>query len=269
MALAGIAMTIICTILAYVFRHSDFLLAIFVGLATLALTDALHRMSVLEKQFIWPTLLCATIWRRREVRVSISYLFSIPVQDEQLLIRGTRINTQFQPVGGVFKSYLSDTEMIQRFSARPDSRFSPDAASSHALRVRLPGRNLYKIIRWFRSRKERELFPIREFYGELIEPGHLDRETFKVFDCRFIGLRHFPLKFDTYSQCMQIIVAEVYELKATDEQQQALAALRSQPSNTRPDIHFATNTEIIHRGAIAGSNAQFDLAPTTEWLVRL
>lgn len=255
-------------VLAYLNRADEYLLAILVSIATLAATDVARRLSVLEKQFIWQTFLGATIWRRRDIRVSIAYLFSIPVDDEQLLVRGHRITTQFQPVGGVYKTYLSDSEMLRRFDARPDGRFTPDKKSRRDLRVRIPGRNLYKLIRWFKSRQDRELFPIREFHEELINSGLLDKDKFATFDCSYLGLRHLPIKFDKYSMCLQLIMADVYELMPTPEQLNLLRALRAKTANARPDVHFASQTEIERGGMVSAAATTYDLAPTTTWLAK-
>ncbi|MPZ80452.1 MAG: hypothetical protein GEV28_08675 [Actinophytocola sp.] len=84
--------------LAYLNRTDEFVVAVTVGVATFAATILASRLSILEKGFIWPTLLSGTIYRRSPVRVSVAYLVAIPVDGVQLLVRGQRITTQFQPV---------------------------------------------------------------------------------------------------------------------------------------------------------------------------
>jgi hypothetical protein len=165
---------------AYPNRYDEFIVAVAVGLATISATILAARISILERGFIRATLKAGTIFGRAPIRVSIAYLIAIPVEGRQLLVRGQRITTQFQPVGGVFKSYLSDQEMRRRFGALPDARFTVDERSMSDLRVRLPGRKLYRLLRWFKSRENRELFPFREFYEELVRPGTLDRDAFAV-----------------------------------------------------------------------------------------
>ncbi|MPZ80451.1 MAG: hypothetical protein GEV28_08670 [Actinophytocola sp.] len=126
----------------------------------------------------------------------------------------------------MFKTYLSEQEMLRRFGALPDTRFTVDQRSKNDLRLRLPGRNLYKLLRWFKSRQDRELFPFREFYEELVRPGIVAREAFGVFDCKYHGLRHLPLRFNSCSQYQQLIVAEIYELRPTDGQLELLRKVR-------------------------------------------
>jgi len=249
--------------LAYLNRTDEFVVAVTVGVATLSATILATKLSILEKGFIGPTLLSGTLYRRAPIRVSIAYLIAIPVDGVHLLVRGQRITTQFQPVGGVFKSYLSEPEMLRRFRALPDTRFAVDQRSKNDLRLQLPGRNLYKLLRWFKSRQDRELFPFREFYEELVRPGILDQDTFGVFDCKYHGLRHLPLRFNSYSQCQQLIVAEVYELRPTEAQ---LAALRTLRDSGSTEVFFANADEIV-RGGVVSAPATFDLAPTTRWLI--
>ena len=48
-------------------------------------------------------LKCNSVFRDKDIRISISYLFRIKVKGKYLLVRGDRIKNQFQPVGGVYK----------------------------------------------------------------------------------------------------------------------------------------------------------------------
>lgn len=252
---------------AYLSRKDEFIVAVGVGVASISGTILAGKLSILEKGFIWPTLKAGTIYRRAPIRVSIAYVIAIPVEDRQLLVRGQRITTQFQPVGGVFKTYLGDQEMRRRFGAQPDTRFTVDERSKSDLRVWLPGRELYKLLRWFKSREDRELFPFREFYEELVRPGTLDRDAFAVFDCKYHGLKHLPLRFNSYSQCQQLIVAEVYELRPNDVQRDLLRKLLNEPVVEHPDVYFANADEIVRGGVVAASETSFDLAPTSRWLI--
>ena len=44
-------------------------------------------------------------YREKNIRLSFSYLFRIEVDGKYLLVRGHRMNNQFQPIGGVYKVY--------------------------------------------------------------------------------------------------------------------------------------------------------------------
>lgn len=253
---------------AYIHRSSGYALGLCFVFAGYAFTSILGRLAIFERTFLWPTILSGTIYRYKTIRVSIAYLIAIPVDDKQLLIRGQRITTQYQPIGGVFKTRLTQAELSRRFKAKPDTRFTPDERSAQDLRLRLPGSNLYRLLRWFRSRQDRELFPTREFYEELIASGILDGAHFSYFDCAYIGTKHLPMKYDRYSQCQQLIVAEVYELRPSDQQLEALRDLKKKwDLNPSEAIYFASREEIDIGGVVNRPRAEFEIAPTAIWLV--
>jgi hypothetical protein len=252
---------------AYINRDDAYRLTFASVLAGYVFTNLASRVAILVRDFTWPILLASTIYRWKDIRVSIAYLIAIPVDGEQLLVRGHRITTQYQPVGGVYKTYLTDAEMNRRFRASPDRRFSPDQTNQQDLRVRVPGRELHKLLRWFKERTNREIFPLREFYEELVRPGILNAEKFPYFDCVYLGMRRLPLRYDRFSQCQQLIIADVYELRPTPEQAQELRALRSRVSAGHPMIYFATREEIITGGSVSPQSTTFDIAPTAPWLL--
>ena len=255
-------------VVGYLKRDDAYVLTISIAVSAYALAHVVSKLAELRGGFFWPILLSRTVFWRADVRVSVAYLISIPVEDTQLLVKGHRITSQFQPVGGVFKTRINTAELSRRFNARPDIRFTPDETSARDMRLRLRGKELLGLLKWFESRQERELFPWREFHEELIATGILRKADFPFFDCSFLGTRHFPFEFDKYSQCRQLIIAEIYELIPTARQATALSNLRRrQEKDPVGGIYFATREE-IERGAVAGgSQATFDIARTARWLV--
>lgn len=210
-----------------------------------------------------PVLAASTCFRNKKIRVSASYLISIHSGDRYLLVRGNRIPTQFQPVGGVFKA-TQDTwtkELQQRLGAELDDRFLPDTDSERDLRLRIPGRNLHRFIRWFNRREGRELFPFREFYEELIVTGILKAKTFPYFDCEFVRTCHTGLTFDPHSQLTQIIIAEIYELRPSRDQAREIDQLCANPPE---GVAFALASELRQRHFSQGPSA--DIASTAAWL---
>lgn len=254
---------------AYVFRADSLLLSFSTGLACSVATALAASLMGLRRGLFRPLMAASTVYWFATVRVSISYLFSIPVDDAQLLVRGTRIATQFQPVGGVYKTHLSDWEMARRFGSSPDDRFPRDVEISRDLRLKLKGRRFGSLIRWFDKGYEREYLPYREFYEELIRPGYLDLPTFASLDCRYIGLRTTGFYWDKHSNCRGIIVAHVLELVPNEKQLQALRELRElvSPWQQGEHIYFADHDEIASGGSRSRENATFDIAPTAMWLI--
>ncbi|MGB4438858.1 MAG: hypothetical protein WBJ13_06445, partial [Sedimentibacter sp.] len=115
------------------------------------------RMAIYSK-FLWNT----------EIRVSISYLFQIKADNKYLLIKGSRID-QYQPVGGVFKMLESFKETKRNFELSDDDHLPIDGTSKDDLRVRVKGKYLVKLLKWFYTRKNREVGVHREFYEEMIK----------------------------------------------------------------------------------------------------
>ncbi len=256
-------------VLAYWYRETPFLLSVLSGLACSVATVLVAALVSLKKGLAWPLILASTLYWFTTVRVSISYLFSIPVEGTQLLIRGTRIATQFQPVGGVFKAHLTDLEMARMFDASPDDRFPRDSESGQDLRLNLKGRHLRALIAWFDEASDREYLPYREFHEELVRPGYLDVATFPYVDCRYIGLRTTGFYWDSHSRRPGIIIAHILELVPTPDQLNALRELRQLASPWRDGelVYFADHDEIVRGGARPHQNAAFEIAPTTLWLI--
>lgn len=254
---------------AYAFRGDSFWLSFLIGLACSIATVLVVSLLSLRGGLALPLIAASSVYWFTTVRVSISYLFSIPVDDAQLLIRGTRIATQFQPVGGVYKTHLSDWEMARRFGSSPDNRFPRDVEIGRDLRLKLKGRRLGSLIRWFDEGYDREYLPYREFHEELVKPGYLDLPTFSSLDCRYLGLRTTGFYWDKHSHCPGIIVAHVLELVASEQQLRALRELREvvSPWQQGEHVYFADHEEIVSGGARLRENAEFEIAPTAMWLI--
>lgn len=254
-------------VVAYRKQDDPFLLTIAVAVATLAAPALIARFVTFRRPFFRATLLASTIYRRRTIRVSLSYLVAIKIKNEQLLVRGKRIRSQYQPVGGVFKVHPG-TDALRKLGARPDTRFKNDPESDRDLRLLLPGKNLHLLLQWFTSRSGRELFPWREFYEELIRPGYLPADKFAYFDCAYRGIFHLPLRFDKYSQHQQLILSELYELLPTPEQQRELEELYDRVKAGAVDgVTFATSGQIERGGALDSQDANCEIPPTARWLV--
>lgn len=268
MTVALIAVIAVALAVAYVLRDDQFVSNLAVAVAMLPVPAITSRFVTFRRGFIWPTLVTSTVWRYRTIRMSFAYLFRVAVDGEQLLIRGERIATQYQPVGGVFKARAEGTEYLASLGVVSDTRFAADDVNRNDLRINVPGRRVHDVLRWFDSGEQREVLPWREFVEELVTPGLLDRNTFEWIDCSYRGRRRLPFRFDTYSQHYQLIIGDVYELHPTEEQLAALRALRDRVrGKPDPPIIFATPEQIERSGAVPGGSARYDIPPTARWLV--
>lgn len=207
---------------------------------------------IAENKKRWGLLKSLIYKRNQPVRVTIAYLFRIEINGSYILIkRHKKDNAGFQPVGGAYK-YLKEEnrELFDKLGIEPCNHVPRDEDTEHDLRVIIKKRkNLIAFLKWFETRKNREMDPCREFYEELIAPGFLPYEIFKHLKYVFIG-KHIEgiLKSPVYPQD-EVRYADIYELRTeTDNQKMALANLINQP-----DIIFVTPEEIYKRASKSGN----------------
>lgn len=200
-------------------------------------------------------------YRNKTVRLSVSYLFRIKVDEMYLLVKGKRWH-QYQPVGGVYKFSSGAKAFMDEIGARNDDLVRVDAISLNDLRIRIPGQNLLSFVRWFESGHSRESSPWREFHEELVKPGALPFRDFPFILENFIRRDIRPIRFSEYAKSWELLIADIYELIPTPDQ---LAALRKLKADGYPDLVWATEDKIRRRGAVPGEDQAIEISPTAEW----
>lgn len=163
--------------------------------------------------FLWNT----------EIRVSIAYLFQIKINGKYLLVKGNRID-QYQPVGGVFKMLPSFKELKRNYEITDDDRLPIDETSKYDLRIRIKGKNLVKLLRWFYLRRNREVGVHREFYEELIKTGVLPIASLATFTPEYCKTENTNIRYSKYFDCKEILIYEIYELVLTTKEEQEVIA---------------------------------------------
>lgn len=189
-------------------------------------------------------------FRKKTVRLSVSYLFRIKVDEMYLLVRGKRW-PQYQPVGGVYKVSPGAKAFMNEIGARDDDLVRVDTISRNDLRIRIPGKNLFRFVRWFESGHSRESSPWREFYEELIKTGALPLSDFPFILADFIRRDIRKIRFSEYADSWELLIADIYELIPTQEQ---LADLTQLKADMYPDLVWVTEDQIRRRGAIPGQD---------------
>jgi hypothetical protein len=219
------------------------------------------------------SLLCSTIYRWRYIRISVAYLVRVIADDHYLLVRGRRIPTQFQPVGGVYKVRQDVLKNLQEeYGVTPDKRFVGDADNAGDLRVMVPGRSVAAFLKWIGRRRELETAPWREFYEELVRPGHLDAETFATPHFEFVKTYATRLHFDRYSDHYQLLIYDVFDLHLTDQQTAELRRLREQTldenriAQTQP-LAFFSHMRLAEPASPARASAAYEIAPHVRWII--
>jgi len=200
----------------------------------------------------------------RPVRLSISYLYRIKVDNRYLLIKGHRIPDQYQPVGGVIKLLPDGAAYLWDFDAKGDDLFPIDKASVHDLRISIDGKHLFKFMQWYESGKGRETDCWREFYEELVRPEIVPRDAFGFVFTRHIRRHVTPVQFSNHVQKHECLIAEIYELIATAEQEAELKKLQKADS---AKYTWATEDEIRRQGVIQGRKRNMRIPITASWIL--
>lgn len=217
------------------------------GLVLAAFID--FTVFIIEHRKKWGVLKTLFIKRNQPVRVTVAYLFRIEVNGRYVLIkRHKKDNPGFQPVGGCYK-YLREEnrELFDQLGIEPCNKVPRDEDTDNDLRIIINKRkNLAKFLKWFKSRKNRELDPYREFYEELVEPGYLPAAIFPYIKYVFLE-PHIEgvLKSPVYP-LDELRYADIYELRPeTDAQKEAIRLLEEMTGI----ILFATPDEINKRAS--------------------
>lgn len=189
-------------------------------------------------------LLQTKIWKRNvPVRITVAYLFRININGKYLLIKRHKTDfVGFQPVGGAYKYFTHENrEIFDKIGITPCNHVPRDEDTEDDLRVIINQRKkLLDFLKWFDSKKNREIDPRREFHEELIEPGYLPFDLFKHFKYLYIGChKEGVLRTEDYS-VDQFRYADIFELRIEDDnQKKALQNLAS-----KEDIYLASAEEI-------------------------
>ncbi len=207
---------------------------------------------LVENRKQWNILKTLVFKSKQPVRVTVAYLFRIEINGQYVLIkRHKKDNPGFQPVGGAYK-YLKEEnrDMFDKLGIEPCNRVPRDEDTEHDLRIIIKRRkNLLAFLKWFESRKNREIDPCREFHEELVASGFLPEESFKHIKYVYIG-KHVEgvLKSPVYPED-ELRYADIFELRfETDLQKQAILQLRAIPDQ----ILFATPEEIRKKASHKG-----------------
>lgn len=207
---------------------------------------------VIENRKRWNLFKTKIFKSSKPVRVTVAYLFRIEVNGKYVLIkRHKKDRVGYQPVGGAFKFFKEENrELFDKLGIEPCDHVPRDEDTEHDLRIRINKRkNLIEFLKWFESRKNREIDPWREFYEELIEPGLLPSEPFRHVKYVFIGKHTEGILPSPVFPIDEFRYAEIYELRPeTDAQKTAIANLL----NKQGEIIFASPDEIRKGSSING-----------------
>lgn len=202
-------------------------------------------------------------YRNTYIRLSLSYLLRIKVDDRYLLVRNARF-PYYQPVGGVFKRHPSSDRFLRKIRALNDDFRPPDQARDDDLRIRIPGKHLMKFMQWFTAEKERETSGWREFYEELVQPGYLPHNLFPYIHYQHIRRHEHPVRYSPYAQSPELLVADVYELIPTNEQEEFL---RQRSREQHQHYIWVTEDKIRTCGVVPREERRPGISLHSQWIL--
>lgn len=213
---------------------------------------------------IWLYCVTHTYLYNKPIRLSISYLYKIKINDRYLLVKGKRIANQYQPVGGVYKRFRESYYQLGCLGVTDDDNIPIDDKSIDDLRIKLPARNLLKFIKWFNSQLGREVSPGREFYEELISTNILSRANFPYPNYLYIKRHQTSIHYSEHFKCYEILIADLFELQPNEQQR---AELKKTMSENSEEFVWVSEDRIKRLGVIPNETSTFTISPTAAWLL--
>jgi NTE family protein len=196
-------------------------------------------------------------------RLSLSGLFRMQVNGGHFLVKG-RERQLFQPVGGVYKAYQGADALFQELGVLSDRNVLSAHCTERELRIRLRGKNVARLVEWFRTRKEREVTPEREFREELIESHIVNADIFSRIEISYLQTHYDPITFSTHFQCYELRVAEIFDILLTPDQQKFLVDLQGSPDSR---YGFFNAGVIQTRGVVPPAKLQETIARHATWIL--
>lgn len=196
-----------------------FLLSVLAGLVSGWLVW-IFRYVFENKRYFTVAIKAMFLWNV-EIRMSISYLFQIKVSGKYLLVKGDRFN-QYQPVGGVFKMLPSFKDIKRNYKILDDNHIPIDETNKDDLRIIVKGKNLLKVLSWFKLRRNREVGVHREFYEEMIKTGILSIDSLTSFTPEYCHTITTDIELSQVFRCQEVKVYEIYELDLTKSEEQLI-----------------------------------------------
>lgn len=197
-----------------------------------------------KRKFLTLYLDCWNPFTKKELRLTIAYLFKIEVNGKYLLVKSHRNPNLYQPVGGVYKYFYPEAQKdLARMCIVTDNNVINDEVSEYDLRLKQKNRRcLPQFINWFLSNQEREIGPWREFYEELIVTGILPQNEFGYIYYELIGQHFEAIHFDPVYKVDTFKYVDIYIPRFANNKQVDL--LKQLTLVESPEYIWVTEEEI-------------------------
>lgn len=201
----------------------------------------------------------AMVMYDKDIRASVSYLYRIKIKDKYLLIKGNKID-QFQPIGGVYKTYDSFKDVMEKLELRPEDK--KRFYEKRDLRVILKGRKVSKFISWFRGSKNREVSVYREFIEEVLNDYNLPIDMLKDIEIEFIKRITPKISFSKHFDKQELMIYDIYELRILDRDQVLILGEIEESE----DLELVSGDEIKH-GCFQYKNKSKQIGNHTKYIL--
>ncbi|MCJ8290390.1 MAG: hypothetical protein HRT58_12055 [Crocinitomicaceae bacterium] len=205
-------------------------------------------------------------YRNKKVRVSMSYIYRIHINDKYLLVKNSKWS-YYQPVGGVYKILSDDIGYLKdNFDWGIDPYMKTNGEKRNDLRGTVPMPKLLNFLDWFKSQKNREISHWREFFEELIKTNILKIEDFPHFEYRYAGTLLTPIKKSKkWKDCLEILSYDVFDLIPTKEQELILMKTQSEEIN---EIKWLDESIILNNGVI-NKDEEVEIGQHAKWTIEM
>lgn len=205
-------------------------------------------------------------YRKKKIRVSMSYIYRIYINDKYLLVKNSKWD-YYQPVGGVYKVLSEDVGFLKDyFDWGKDPYMKTNNEKRNDLRGTVPMPKLINFLDWFKSQKNREISHWREFYEELIKTNILNINDFPHFEYRYAGTLLTPIKeSEKWKDCLEILSYDIFDLVPSSEQEEIL---RKTQKETSKDFIWLDEYIILNNGVI-NKDEEIKIGQHTKWTIEM
>jgi hypothetical protein len=205
-------------------------------------------------------------YRKSKIRVSMSYIYRIHINDKYLLVKNSKWDF-YQPVGGVYKVLSEDVGFLNdNFGWGKDPHMKTNNEKKNDLRGTVPMTKLINFLDWFKSQKNREISHWREFYEELIKTKIINIKNFPHFEYRYAGTLLTPIKkSEKWKDYLEILSYDVYDMIPSSKQEEILKKTQEQNST---DFIWLDKSIILNNGVI-NKDEEIKIGQHTKWTIEM
>jgi hypothetical protein len=248
------------------YKHTEYQEEVFtgaIGLLSFSLGGILDYFFENRRMLMTSFKCLYTPIRNQQVYVSLSYLCKIKIEglNKYLLVRGAKIQYQYQPVGGVYKRFDTAKKLFRDWEAKSKE----DINNPDDLRFFVLGKHIPEVIKWFFSRKNREVDVWREVFEELLKTAIVDKEIFCHVQAEYLKSHcEYLIKRDPF-KCRQVLIYDIYEINLGEKQKKFLLDLYNTAHFT--DKYVFVSEEEIAEGRFIENNNEYKIGNHSKQLI--